>query len=154
MQNIDVDVIKNNDGVYDIYFENGDIGKIGGFDTAIKLSLMCEKRALSSEMIRPETRRGWWGNLFNGYSGFEIGSKNWLLAQARATQLTLNLAITYSQDALQWFITDGFVSNIDVTGTLGNSEIAVDIKFLRGASLVGSYGYAIWNNTFVNKTTF
>jgi len=98
-----VDIKLNDDkGYWDIDFDSqGDFVLEDGFDTAILMSLMCNKRANEAEVEAPQYRRGWWGNETSDFDNFEIGSKLWLLSQARATQNTLNRAIRYTQDALQ-----------------------------------------------------
>jgi len=149
---VDVDVKLNDKGYFDIYWVNGDLGKTKGFDTAIKMSLMCERRASSSEIATPQLQRGWMGNLSNDVTGFEIGSKLWLLQQARANITTLNAAITYANESLQWMIEDGLCTNINVTGTLKNSDIILNIQIIEGRNTIGSYTYSLWQNTFTNIT--
>jgi phage gp46-like protein len=150
---VDVDVkFDSTKGYFDIYWTNGDFGKIKGFDTAIKMSLMCERRASSSEISVPQLQRGWLGNLSNSIKNFEIGSKLWLLQQARATTNTLNKAITYASEALRWMIDDQLCTNINVTGVLNNSDIILNIQMIEGKNTIGSYTYSLWQNTFTNIT--
>lgn len=147
-----VDLDLNTDaGYYDISFTNGDFTKLGGFDTALQISLMVERRASESEMKAPERRRGWCGNEANGFDDFEYGSKLWLLEQARATQTTLNNAKTYTQDALQWLIDDGHLDLIRVdTEYNDNMALIINVEFVRRNNIVFSRSYNLWEQTFID----
>jgi len=149
MPYIDIDLLKNNnDKFYDINFgSDGDFIKTEGFNMALKISLMCERRASESEVALPQFRRGWWGNEFLGFDNFEIGSKLWLLNQTRATQNTLNNSITYTQNSLQWLITDNYLSRVHVTANYEDNGLNINIDLIRSNNLVESYGYSLWDNT-------
>lgn len=134
-------------GYYDMSFTGGDFTLTDGFDTALLMSLFCERRASESEIPAPELRRGWWGNLLSDFIRFEIGSKLWLLAQARATENTLNDAINYTQQCLEWFIEDGHLDDIEVTGSLDNDAIKLNIKLMRDQDIVLSDSYDLWDLT-------
>jgi len=142
--------LNNNKGYWDISFDSqGDFVLEDGFDNAILISLMCERRANESEVVAPQFRRGWWGNETSDFDNFEIGSKLWLLAQARATQNTLNRAINYTQDALQWMIDDGYVEQITVDAKYRNlTDLILLITFVRSNNKTFTKGYDVWNNTF------
>jgi phage gp46-like protein len=123
-----------------------------GFDTAIKMSLMCERRADSSEISTSQYRRGWFGNLILDYDNFEIGSKLWLLSQARADQLNLNLAKTYTQAAFQWMVDDNLIKKLDVfTRYDRNFKLIITIIFYRSNDKTESIAYNLWDNTFLEN---
>lgn len=152
MADVDIALNKIDENYWDISFVNGDFKKTDGFETAINITLMCERRAAESEMPKPELRRGWWGNLLLPYDKFEIGSKLWLLSQARSTQDTLNNSITYMQTAFQWFIDDGYLEKIDIDAEyrgIDNTELIIRIDFIRSQNIVESKYYSVWNNTFI-----
>jgi phage gp46-like protein len=137
--------------IYDINFVDGDFEQMNGLDTAILMSLTCERRADESEVSLPEKRRGWIGNEINGFSDFEYGSKLWLLEQARATQDTLNKAVTYAQEALQWLVEDDYATSIVVDGEYDdNIELLLNIKFVRNNNVVESRTFNVWQNTFID----
>lgn len=152
MANIDIKLDRTEEGYWDISFVNGDFKKTDGFDTAINITLMCERRAVASEVPKPELRRGWWGNFLLLYDKFEIGSKLWLLSQARSTQETLNNSITYMEDAFRWFIDDGYLEKININAEyqeLDKTKLVIRIDFIRSQNIVESKYYSVWDNTFL-----
>lgn len=150
MNYIDIALTKSSVGYYDISIYNGDFLKTQGFDTAILITLMAERRASSSEVPVPENRRGWWGNPLIGFSDFEIGSKMWLLEQARMTQNVRNLAITYTRNAFQWFIDDSYLDNIIITANFDNEKkMTININFIRFNSKIFSIGYRLWDHSLI-----
>lgn len=150
MNNIDLALSKNTGGIYDISFTDGDFTKMTGYDTAILLSLTCERRALESEVKIPQYRRGWWGNEANGYDNFEYGSKLWLLDQTRATQNTLNDSRTYANDSLQWMPDDNEVDAVLVDSEYNSEmELIINIQFVRNNDKTLSRSYNLWQNTFI-----
>ena len=123
---IDVKCVERSDGFYDIEFgEDGDFELDNTFETAINMSLWCERRASQSEVAKPLNRRGWIGNELNDNPGFEYGSKLWLLFQAKATQDNKNFAIDYTKSSLQWFIDDRWLQDVRVTGLLSLGKICL-----------------------------
>lgn len=127
---VDIALTQQEDGSFDISVdENGDLAQTADIDTAIYMSLLTDKRAASSEVLLPQNRRGWWGNIFNTDPDYEIGSKMWLLEQSRGTQDTLNKAQQYVVDCLQWLITDKYVKGIEVNAELVANGIQVNVKF-------------------------
>jgi len=148
---VDLKLTKSN-GFYDISFTDGDFTKIAGLDTAILISLSAERRALESEIKEPRNRRGWVGNLINGYDDFEYGSKLWFLDQARATQENLNRAKTWAEDALQWLVDDSIADAIRITTAYNDLlQLIINIEFVRNNDITLSRSYNLWENTFVNS---
>lgn len=136
---------------YDFTIVNHKLNTTQGFDQALLMSILCEKRASSSEVSAPEKRRGWWGNEVLGFGNYNIGSKLWLLFQARANQDTLNNAITYTRDGLQWLINDGYVIDINVSAeyNIVNTQRVLDITIvlIRSKDSVETRGFRLWQNT-------
>ena len=126
---------------------NGDLLTINSFDTALKMSLFCERRATAAEEPVPELRRGWIGNLANDVQGFEMGSKLWLLMQSRLTQNILNEAIDYTNQCLQWLLDDKLLKSLQVTGRRTIDTLFLDIKLFRFNDRVESFLFTLWNNT-------
>lgn len=152
---IDIALSQNEFGIWDISLdENGDLKGTNSFDTAILMTLYCERRADESEIADVSQRRGWWGNILSKISGFEIGSKLWLLNQARNTQDNLNYGITYLQTAFNWFVTSGYAKKIQVTGKISNDTgMSFNIKIFTGNDNTASPLYALWKSTGVDVDT-
>lgn len=146
----DIDIEKNVLGYYDFTITDaGDFQTTDGFDTAIKMTLMCERRASASQVPAPQFRRGWIGNLQLGYALFEIGSLLWLLSQARAIQNTLNDAITFTNTAFQWMIDDGYLERVETNSEyLNTTGMLLAINFIRAQDSVFTRYFDVWNNTF------
>ncbi len=138
--------------VYDLNFVAGDFELTSGLDTAILMSLSCERRASESEIKLPQYRRGWLGNEINGFNNFEYGAKLWLLNQARATQDTLNKAVTYSQQALHWLVTDSYVQSVVISAEYNSAlDLILRIQFVRQDNVTEIRSYNLWQNTFVDE---
>ena len=148
MNEIDIALLQDERGNFDIGIDpnTGDFLLTRGFDTAITMSLFCERRADTSEVPTAELRRGWWGNTI-GPEGFEIGSKLWLLDQARQTQATLNKAVDYAREALQWLVDDGHLVSIDVSAAFSTNGITLNITLNRSNSATETRSYELWENT-------
>ncbi|TAM50234.1 MAG: hypothetical protein EPN57_20660 [Paraburkholderia sp.] len=81
--------------------------------SATLISLFTDRTANPDDVIPDGTDdpRGWWGDLGEDRP---IGSRLWLLSRAKQTQETLNNAVDYAKEALEWFIDDGVAARIDV----------------------------------------
>jgi len=131
---------------YDIQIgPDGDILTDDFFDTAIRMSLFCERRAEPSEVPESHRRRGWIGN--ESTPGFEIGSKLWLYSQAKLTRSLLSGIESVVRSGLQWMVDDGIADSIDAVATIKNGTIVVDIPTARPGSQVDQRYYALWENT-------
>jgi len=116
---------------YDIGItEEGDIATVNSFDTALLMSVLCERRADESEIQNPLYRRGYWGNELSDIEGFEIGSKLWLLQYAIKDNITLSKAKDYSYNGTEWFIEDNYLTAINVN-TFYDESSALNIKLFR-----------------------
>lgn len=129
---------------YDIAFdEDGDIETADQLDTALLMSLFCERRAAPNEMPVPELRRGWIGN--EATPGVEIGSKLWLYEQARVTRTILNGIEAAARDAMRWLLEDGLALGVQTAVT--PSELTVTLE--RSNSEVSTVYYKLWEGTGV-----
>lgn len=145
---IDLKLAKDDDtGLQDVSLTNGDFTYVDSFDTSITVSLLGDERADKSEVPTAEFRRGWWGNQFNDDITFQLGSKLWLLKQARKTQATLNLAINAAQNALQWLVTDGHAENVRVAGEFTTNGIGLTITIERDQARTETKYYDLWQNS-------
>lgn len=127
--------------------EDGDLLTVNSFDTALKMSLFCQRRATPAEEGVPELRRGWIGNEANDVEGFEMGSKLWLLMQSRLDQNVLNEAVDYTKQCLQWFVDDKLLKSLDVFGTRTIDKITLKITLFRFNGRTDTFFFNLWNNT-------
>jgi len=126
----------------------GDFLTNNSFDTSLTISLFGDKRADASEVPVVHHRRGWWGNEFNTNDPeFQLGSKLWLLHQARATPSTANKAVDYVKESLQWLIDDGHAQRVNVTSALSQNNIQLTITIFREAGVTETRYYDLWENT-------
>ena len=148
MSFVDILLRKNTEGYYDLDFDNGDLYSTDGFTSALLMSIFCERRATPSEVAPPEKRRGWWGNAFLGFTDFEMGSKLWLLSQARADQNSLNNSITFTNNALEWLVDDKYIDKVNVSAEYDEqNKLLLAIQLLIGQDIVLNKGFKLWQNT-------
>lgn len=117
-------------------------------DSAIILSLFLDRRALPDDVLPAgvESRRGWWGDTFAAVEGDRIGSRLWLLRREKQTQETLNRAVEYSREALQWLVDDRVAAVVSVVAEwarLGTLALGVEIIRPDGTSFDQQYDY-VW----------
>lgn len=115
---IDIKLTQDEFGAFDLTIVDGDFEGVEGFDTALNLSLFSDARAPENKVALPENRRGWMGDLNSPVPDRLIGSLLWLLNQRRLTQDTLNDAVSFTRDALNWFVVDGIARDVTVTGVI------------------------------------
>lgn len=139
---------------YDLAIDsNGQLTGENSFDNAILMSLFCDKRADSTEVVPPQLRRGWWANSFLFDNNYEIGSKLWLLEQRRRRQETLNIAEDYTRKCLLWMIEDSLCLSIEVQASFLNNTLIINILFKRPDNTVFNKTIDVWNNTLVTERT-
>lgn len=114
------------------------------FDSNITISIGTDARASDKEVIRKERQRGNLWNLFNNYNN---GSKLWLLEQARLGQESKNIAITYTKNSLQWLVTDGFLKDVKVNGSLSTNGITINIQLQRLDGQFDNFRFTAFNNS-------
>lgn len=112
----------------DIAVSGADLLADDGLDTAVILSLFCDRRAASDDGIPLDADpRGWWGDTFADVQGDLIGSRLWLLGREKQLQSVAQRAQGYAAEALAWLVQDGVASAVSVDaewiaqGTLGLS---------------------------------
>ena len=146
---IDAVLKENPDGVYDISYDSeGDILTSDFLDTAILMSIFCERRANVEEVPESEKRRGWIGN--ESTPEFEIGSKVWLYEQARLTRTTLNGLQTEIFNGLEWMLGEIAVDieKANIIATVNDKgQFVINIPAFRSNSKIESSSYVLWNNT-------
>lgn len=131
-------------GYWDLDIENGDFAKTDSLDTALYMSVFCEKRA--NKISEPTLRRGHFSNQFNLVSGYEVGSLFWLYTeQAKNTDSILTLIESAVTDGLRWLIDDGIISKTNVRATKSNTQVNIDIELINKLQSSSKY-----YNLFVN----
>jgi phage gp46-like protein len=136
------------DGYYDLSIgSDGDFEKLDSFDTALQLSLFgSDRRASATEEATPQKRRGWVGNQF---ADVELGSKLWLLYQARLTNETVNRAKTYCQQALQWLIDYGYAKSlyVETSRDITRNTLTARIQITAFDGITETRYFLLWGNT-------
>lgn len=148
MKYTDATLTKTEAGYYDISIgSDGDIDKTDSFDTAIILSLFgSDRRASPTEVPEAFLRRGWIGDQ---YQVVEMGSKLWLVYQARLTLSTMNNAKDYISQALQWLVDFGYLKAVavNVERDIQAGKLSAAIQLIRLDDNVESRNFVLWTNT-------
>jgi len=124
----------------DFGFEDNDLEKDEGLETAAIVSLFTDARANDDDPLPDITRgnRGWWGDLVSDIEDDKIGSKLWLLEREKTTEEVLERAKQYITEALRWMIDDGITKRVDVeverAGTVTNPRLAFLVKIFKDTS--------------------
>lgn len=123
---------------WDLDIENGDIAKTDSLDTALYMSVFCEKR--SNKVSEPTLRRGHFTNAFNSVAGYEVGSLLWLYTtQAKQTQSNLTMIETSVKDGLKWMIDDSIISKINVKATKQNTKVSIEVDLINKLQVNSKY---------------
>jgi phage gp46-like protein len=128
---IDLKFKQDSNGDWDIDFANGDFELTDSLDSAVYMSVFCEKRASSSQVSEPNLRRGHFTNEFSKIEGYQIGSLFWLYTQqAKNTDSNLRLLEGAVSDGLAWMIEDNIFSKVKVKATRSISTIKLEIELI------------------------
>lgn len=135
---------------FDIDIENGDFVLEDGFDTALYLSLFTDARANETQVLIPEYRRGWLGDLVSPIDDRQLGGHLWLVDQRRLTQSTLNETIDYCKKSLQWMIDDELCTKIEISGSIvPRHGIELEIEIYSKSGVTTNKNIKIWQYTGV-----
>ncbi len=134
---------------YDIDLSSdGDFKTINGMDTALVMSVLCERRLAEDEEPINVKRGGWLGNAYNDKQNFEIGSKAWMFYGSKLTQSTMNGIKDKSLSGIQWLLDDNYA--IDTSAEVsrsGDKTGTIDIKITRPEGDVSLTSVSLWNST-------
>lgn len=106
--------------VWDQQNQRGDFAMVGallqtGNDlyTAYQISVFSDRVANPDDVIPDGTNdpRGW----CEDDPQYPIGSRLWLIYRGKNTQKTLNDALVYVTEAVQWLVDDGIVAKHDIS---------------------------------------
>ena len=101
----------------DIKYNNGDLVRELGLETAYLMSLFLNRRADEDDELpdsNNDDRQGWWGDQVSEFEGDQIGSKLWLLSRSKTDQDTIIKAEAYVKEAIEWAVEDGVVAKNEV----------------------------------------
>jgi phage gp46-like protein len=144
----DVEILKNDEGIFDLTVDNGQIGCITGFDTAISVSLLTDARAIN--IPTPSLRRGYVGDILTSGIGRSLGSTLWTFSQARLTPLTLNDIKISAEQSLNWLVEDNIAKAVAVTVTnVGFRLVSFLISITTNGGDLQQYEI-LWRQTYVN----
>lgn len=116
-------------GYFDFSIENGDFAKTDSLDTAVYMSVFCEKR--TDKISEPTLRRGHFTNEFSTITGYQVGSLFWFyVEQAKQTDINLSLIESAIADGLKWLIDDTIISKTTVKATRKNDQLAIDVNLI------------------------
>ncbi len=124
---------------WDITLDGSDLAQDDGLETAAVLSLFCDRRANSDDVLPGRApgaqsisnsgaaagagRRGWWGDRVaplarpgqgNGDNPDRIGSRLWILWRERQLPALLPSVHDILSEALAWMTEDGWASGLDI----------------------------------------
>jgi phage gp46-like protein len=143
----DIKLFQDGNNNWDIDFENGDFALTKGLDTAIYMSLFCEKRADANEVPNPILRRGHFTNEFSRIENYEVGSKLWLyIEQARNTDQNISLIEDSIKDGLKWLIDQDIIKDINLETSFIGSNLEVNLDII-GKSQEDTENYNLLINT-------
>lgn len=143
----DIKLTQDANGNYDISIANGDIEAVEGFDTSLLVSLFSDARAPQYLVSIPENQRGWICNTINE-NGRELGGLLWMVDQRKLTQDTLNDAIDYVRKSLNWYIEDGLLTDIQVSGNIvPRYGIQIEIIIVAENGVTETRYYNLWEVT-------
>lgn len=130
--------------LYDIVIgPDGDILTEDQLDTAIVVSLFTDARAEAHEIVKPQMRRGWVGDLEDG----SIGSKLWLLEQERLTLAVLARASDYAEKALEWLVDDQIAVSVVARAYVQGGDAVLDVDLKKPNSRTEARFVGLWENT-------
>lgn len=118
---------------FDIVVENGDLAIDRGLETAVYISLFSWARAKAVDDVPEGTSKfGWWGDQVSDDMRHRTGSRLWLMPRRKLTQATINNAVQHTKECLNWMLSDGVVSSVDIIPeTKPTGEMDIIIRFYR-----------------------
>lgn len=136
-------------GDADLALIDADLASDIGLETAVMLSLYCDRRAEPDDLPPSDDardRRGWWADQFADVPGDLIGSRLWLLDRAKATNETVLRAREYVREALAWMIEDRVIAGLDVEVTMTPDGLMIALGLQRPGRDPVAFRFAhTWN---------
>lgn len=99
---------------------SADLAREDTLQTAVVLSLLCDRTAQAHEVAAGGDRRGWWADAYAAISAADsapdaFGSRLWLLMREKQLPETQRRLQAYVKEALQWLVDDGLALGLQVT---------------------------------------
>lgn len=123
-------------------------------NTAILLSLFTWRRAEDYDALPSGTDpKGWWGDAVDLEDGeTALGSRLWLLYRSPLNANTANLAVDYTNEALQSLIDQGAVARFDNSAVVdpvkGTLVISVNAYSQDGTKIYSQQFTKLWQQSF------
>lgn len=139
-------VWSNLEGGGDVAIAENDLARDDGLETAVLLSLFCDRRAPAGERLpRGQTSaRGWFGDEFAEVPGDQTGSHLWLLEGASWSESTARRAEQYARESLQWMLDDRLAERVEATASLPDEGVLeLVIRIQRPSAPAATYRYGL-----------
>lgn len=101
------------DGIFDLVIEDGDLAVTDGLEPAFLVSLFSDRRADESEVGDPRKRRGWIGDLVAENPRDRHGSGIWLYEQHRLVAGVAAGVRTEADQSLDWMVDEQLLSYVE-----------------------------------------
>lgn len=99
---------------FDLALSGADLASEDTLASAVLTSLLCDRLAKAYEVTTGVDRRGWWADAYAN-NNHKTGSRLWLLEREKQLPGVVHRCKQYCEEALQWFIEDGFAKAVTVT---------------------------------------
>lgn len=129
-------------------FSDGDFETINGFDTALVMSVLCERRLTEDEEPISIKRGGWLGNQYSDIPESEIGSGVWQYYGRRLTSATLNGIKDKAVLSVQWLVDQGSAISVNATVVKKDRKTAIlTLSIEKPDGTIDSTSLKLWNAT-------
>ena len=132
----------------DLSMDGDDLLMDNGLESAVLISLFTDARADQDELPYTDADpRGW---VFEDVDGITFGSKLWLLERSKLTSETLALAEDYARTALEWMLTDGVASEVEVSAIrLDGTILCLNVTISKNGKVLFNKLYEdLWSAQF------
>jgi phage gp46-like protein len=136
-----------------LYYQSSSLILDDGLENAILISLLTNKRASDTDEL-PDLltdKQGWFGDEL---TEMQIGSKLWLLRRSKKDNVLFVLLKQYSEDALQWMITDKVIDSVAVNVSHDKTDrnrVILSVSVEKQNKVFGFAYYYNWQNQTANK---
>lgn len=142
----------------DLILADRDVDRDGGFETAVLITLLTDKRADEEDSLPDDGgyKGGWWGDSVPVVPDYRMGTKLWLLQRSKTTTDIPARAEEYLKEGFQWLIDDGIVESFEVSAErldVGVSSIlSLSLSFKKSSEQTVSYKfYFNWQEQILRR---
>jgi len=149
----DLAIVLDEYGTGDLVMSGADLLLDEGLETAVIISMFTDRQVEDDELPDSETdRRGYWGDIANEDSNDKTGSKLWLLAREKSTEVVADRAKQYTEEALQWLKDDGVTNSIEVTTTIPRpGALLIEVTIARPSTNVSFRFDYLWQQQIAKR---